>query len=511
MRRPLVISEHRQRSLRAISIAAALVCFVAVSAFMVPRHEPWADEAQAWQIARSVGFLDLFRTTIHYEGSPGLWHALLWGLVRLHVGYVGMHWLSALIALSGVCLVIFFAPFPLPLRLILPFTYFLVYQYSIIARSYVLVAPLLFGIAVLWPRRLERSIPLAILIALLANTCVHGIVIALGLFFVLLLEGKHDVRQIPRNRNILIAVLIAAAGIAFAVWCFLPPGDAMWVRQSSKLLKQPLPQIALLVPQRFHWVSALPPIAQIAIGMSWRLGHVLGFGVSNPDSLILIVWALLIVRWHREKRLRYLIPIVMLAGFCMVSRFDFYHAGLVWLLVLFLWWVTWPNETTGTPQRILVAFFALFLGIQAVWAARALHYDATHAYSPDVAAAPILRHYLDQGKLVDLAIPAPGTGLEGEYFAVGLEPYFATEPLHNAHARYWIWRPADAMRDQYLRDTQSRAVVVLLEQIRGNKVIADEAQRLTALGYRQTASVCGHVYYPRQNYPVFCHTFFERQ
>ena len=509
MRSFFVISEHGQRSVRAISIAISLACFVAVFAFLVPRHEPWADEAQAWQIARSVGFLDLFRTTIHYEGSPGLWHALLWGLVRLHVSYAGMHWLSALIALGGVCLVVFFAPFPLPLRLVLPFTYFLVYQYSIIARSYILVAPLLFGIAVLWPRRIERPIPLAILIALLANTCAQGIVIALGLSFVLLLECKHDLGQSLKNRRTLIAVLIAAAGVGFAVWCFLPPRDAVWVRQSSKLLKQPLPQIASLVPQNFQWVTALPPAAQIAIGMSWRLGHVLGFGISKPDSLILIVWALMIVRWYREKRLRYLIPIVMLAGFCMISRFDFYHAGLVWLLLLFLWWVTWPNERTGTPHRILVAFFALFLGIQTVWAARAVHYDATHAYSPDVAAVPILQRYLDQGKLVDLAIPPPSTGLEGEYFSVGLEPYFATEPLHNARARYWIWRPADAMRDQYLRDTQNHAVVVLLEQIPGKIVIADEAQRLIALGYRQTTSICGQVYYPRQRYPVLCHTFLE--
>jgi len=142
-----------------------------------------ADAAQASQIARSVSFLDLFRNAIHYEGSPGLWHVLLWVMVRLHVSYVGMHWLSALITLCGVFLAVPFAPFPLPLRLLLPFTYFMAYQYSTIAR-------------------------------------------------------------------------------------------------------------------------------------------------------------------YRERRLRYLIPIAMLARFWMITRFDFYHAGLVWLLTLFVWWITSPKDTS---------------------------------------------------------------------------------------------------------------------------------------------------------------------
>ena len=509
MRRRFVIGGHGPRSIRGFSIALALMGYLVAVALMVPRHEPWADEAQAWQIARSVGFFDLFRNAIHYEGSPGLWHGLLWVLVRLHVSYAGMHWYSALIAFCGVCLAVRYAPFPLPVRLLLPFTYFMVYQYSIIARSYILVAPLLFGMAMLWPRRLEQPIPLAILISLLANTCAHGIVMALGVCCVLLLEYKNDWRESPRKGHRLIAVLIVAAGIGFAVWCFLPPRDADWVRASSKLLKQPLPQIASLVPEKFHWVTRLAPAAQILIGMSARVVHVLGFGVSEPAFLILPVWMFTVERWYRERRLRYLIPIAMLTGFCLVTRFDFYHAGLVWLLSLFLWWITWPKDTSDMRHPIVVACLALFLMTQIVWAGLAVRYDVTHAYSPDSAAAPYLQRYLDDGRLVDLAIPPASTGRDGEYFAVGLEPYFAREPLHNARARYWIWRPADEMREEYLRDTQRREVVVLLEKFGEDEKATDEDRRLRALGYRQRSSICGRIYYPRQYYPVVCHVFYE--
>jgi hypothetical protein len=241
------------------------------------------------------------------------------------VSYAGIHWFSALIAIFGVCLATFYAPFPLPLRLLFPFTYLVAYQYSIIARSYTLVAPLLFGMAMLWPRRLERPVPLAILIALLANTCAHGIVIAMGLSFVLILKYKNDWRESRKKQHILIAALVVAAGIGFAVWCFLPPRDADWVTASSRVLKQPLPQIASLVPKKYDWMTRLPPVPQLSIGLSGRLMHVLGFGVSQPASLVLIVWTLTIWRWYDERRLRYLIPIAMMAGFCVITRFDFYH------------------------------------------------------------------------------------------------------------------------------------------------------------------------------------------
>src|ERR1700730_17696733 len=65
------------------AVALALALYAGSLAYMIPRHEPWADEAQAWELAQSLSLKSLFGTYIHYEGSPGLWHALLWLLSRL--------------------------------------------------------------------------------------------------------------------------------------------------------------------------------------------------------------------------------------------------------------------------------------------------------------------------------------------------------------------------------------------------------------------------------------------
>lgn len=118
--------------------------FAAVVAFAIPYHEPWADEAQAWQLARSLSLRELFQTYIRYEATPGLWHFLLWIMNRVHVSYAGMHWICGLIAVVAASLLVLNSPFPRYLKLTLPFTFFLLFQYAVIARSYLLVPLLLF-------------------------------------------------------------------------------------------------------------------------------------------------------------------------------------------------------------------------------------------------------------------------------------------------------------------------------------------------------------------------------
>src|ERR1700751_3133670 len=129
-----------------------LIAYISRLCFMIPYHEPWADEAQAWQLARSVSLSDLFRTYLRYEGSPGLWHLFLAILSRLHCNYDLMHWITAAVAVFGVALLVFFSPFPRYIRLALPFTFYLCFQYAVVARSYVLVPVLIFGVAACWKR-----------------------------------------------------------------------------------------------------------------------------------------------------------------------------------------------------------------------------------------------------------------------------------------------------------------------------------------------------------------------
>ena len=164
-----------------------LCIYAGLLAWAIPHHEPWADEAQAWQIARTLPLGQIF-PLLSYEGHPGLWYLCLWVLSRLHISYAGMRCFAAAIAFLGVAVLVTTSPFPRFIKLLLPFTFYLAFQYAIVARSYVLVPLLLFLCAYFWPQRLERPLPIALCLGLLANVALHAAVISGGLAMVYLID-----------------------------------------------------------------------------------------------------------------------------------------------------------------------------------------------------------------------------------------------------------------------------------------------------------------------------------
>ena len=52
---------------------ALLLAFILVGFLSGANHEPWADEAQGWLIARDVPLSDIFRIS-SYEGTQPLWY-----------------------------------------------------------------------------------------------------------------------------------------------------------------------------------------------------------------------------------------------------------------------------------------------------------------------------------------------------------------------------------------------------------------------------------------------------
>ncbi len=192
----------------------------------VARHEPWFDEAHSWLLATRLGAADLLAHYLRYEGTPGLWHLILRAAASLGLGYERIGFLSAASGILGVCLFLRYAPFPLWLRLLFPFGFFPVFQYSVVARSYSLFLPLLCGLAALFPLRARRFGWYCLLLAVLANVSVHGTAIAAVLAAEWLCAlardgGLRDARA-PRA-----AACAGALGVVFACLCvqLWPPAD----------------------------------------------------------------------------------------------------------------------------------------------------------------------------------------------------------------------------------------------------------------------------------------------
>lgn len=465
----------------------ALSAYSALVAFAIPFHEPFADEAQGWQLARSLSLASLFKNYIRYEGAPGLWHFLLWILIRAHVSYTGLHWISGAIAVAATALLLFKSPFPLYLKLALPFTVFLVYQYAVVARNYVLAPILLYAIALFWKK---NPLILALLLGLLANVALHAAVISGGLAVVYLLEQlRNRDTEIPRRRQLLLGSVILLALWAIAIWTAWPPHDFSG-HLSACLRTSPL------------------LIFRGAVGS-------LVLGIFYPWLLSVAFWIVIAYCLRARRSLLYLLPVLFFAIFAGIAGLTWWHVGLLIPLIICIFWITWPSAGTKVSQPEVYGRTALVAMaiMQILWACYAIRFDHYNAFSPDRATAEFLRPYVNQGDsiAVTYAYDPEGQG----FFSIGLLPYFDRNIFINLPEPFWLWRNGDQSEELFLKLLPSRPDLVVVEQNSNDPGLPidfanPKIQLLDHDGYRFTHMFCGVMPVGFQLVGKSCHLIFER-
>ena len=464
---------------------AALSIFAALVAFAIPFHEPWSDEAQAWQLARSLSLGDLFHTYIRYEASPGLWHLLLWVLNRLHVTYAGIHWVCGAAAVAAAGLLIFESPLPRYLRLTLPFTYFLLFQYAVIARSYALVPLLLFLVAILWRK---RPVSLALALGLLANLSLHAAAVSGGLalaYFAQRHRGRIDRRW--RTGADLVSTILLASLYAFALWTAWPPPD---LRLSA-----------------FRYDSR--PFASSALAS-------LTLGICEPWVLSIFFWIAVAI-WLRARRsLVLLLPVVFFTAFSGLVYAQFWHMGLLAPLVIALVWIAWPDAagSSNWGENAGRAALVVMAAIQIAWSAYALAWDHGHEFSGDRAAAQFLQAPVRNGSRILLTWEDEpnAKGFDG----VGVLPYFDHNIFENLPKPFWWWSEKSPIEQRFNELLPTRPQIVIVEgRLRSPNESFDMKtpvfQRLLRAGYRFTNQFCGTVPMRLELGLTSCHLIFQRQ
>lgn len=173
-------------------------------------HEFWRDELQAWTIARDLSFVDIIRQ-MHYEGHPCFWHLILAIPAKLGFSPIAMGVISVLFMFTTALLVVYKSPFHFIVKLLLlcssPFLYF----FSIHSRVYSIIPLLVCLLAIVYPKRMEKPILFAFLLALLTNTHIimSFFVGAVSLFFFKdILSNKQY-----KNKKYWCALLVTIIGI----------------------------------------------------------------------------------------------------------------------------------------------------------------------------------------------------------------------------------------------------------------------------------------------------------
>jgi hypothetical protein len=438
-----------------------LMLWVAIVAFAVWQHVPWADEMQAWFLADAVSWHTLLLHSLRYEGTGGLWHCFLKVCQAAHLSFSAARYLAAGVQAAAVMLLLRYAPLPRAVRLLLPFTFFLLYQDTVIARSYCLLALFAFLAAKRLRAPAPRPISLALLLGLMANISVHGAILSGGLAIVAaVLWGKRLLRNPAAVALLLCLWGVACIAMAPAYDINYEAGNNLRrsfakAEQALGLHATPPPRITGMTE---YGLSPLRPVAQKrdkAHAFRHRVERLLAvitFPLSSYRLPALLLAALVAglaflqsPRRNRQENLPVPIGTIgLLPWGLMVLVFSSLflaprHAGTVFTGFVVTAWLIWPEAKHLRGKQILyarlTAALLCLLCVQSVaWSARAIAKEHSLPYSPGRTTASFLQ--------------TNGAGRAGSdktvagfyYFSIDTLLYFNRNIYFNQPPhRYWLW------------------------------------------------------------------------
>jgi len=444
-----------------VTFALYVVLLAVICAF----HEPWFDEAQSWQIARVASLRDILLTIPHYEGHPPLWHLLLALPAKLGAPFEwSIKTVNLLISAAAVWLLLFRAPFLRIVKLSLPFTYFLFYQYGVISRPYSIIFLAFVLAAMAYPTRNERPFRFVLVLVLLCLCSAYGLVLAGGIALVWLIEILRArsfaqlLSSLLRDRRLWALMLLLLVALA-TILLILPAPDTY--ATSGIAAKNSFPvrllYTALVLPVdacfydcfagQIMFLSIFPFNTTLLAG-----GVVLG----------LLFWAAL-VYLSRQRRTTslLLIPYAFFAVFGAFVYISRHHIGIAALFLLFWFWVdarlgkdaapSSADFVEPTPQKatqlarkaelaraLRVAIAALTLSVSIFWTVSASSNEIRYPYGYGRALATYIQsQHLEFSRIMcgwgDDEDPATGQTIPdtNNNGSVTFLPYFAHNIVFN--------------------------------------------------------------------------------
>jgi len=205
---------------KGIVIIITFGLYIVITILLQFYHSIDGDETQAWLIARDSGSLWKMYSLMGYEGSPGLWHTLLFPLARSGVPFQVIYLLNHLFAITAIFLWLRFAPFPLFMLILFPFIHIFLTEYSINARSYALSICLLFTALTLYKYSYNKWLLWSFVFLLFANTNIPSALLTCGFALFLFLS-----RVFLKNKIHGKALVVIGTGIMLAVIQVYPSND----------------------------------------------------------------------------------------------------------------------------------------------------------------------------------------------------------------------------------------------------------------------------------------------
>lgn len=462
--------------------------YIVLVGILVPRHEPWFDEAQAWLLARDLSPFQLFTKYLRYEGTPGLWHLILMIPARLGMPYTTLNIISVLFAAAGVFVFLRYSPFPFFIKVLFPFTFFIFYQYAIVSRSYAMMPLLLFLIAMVYKKRHENIYIFVLLLAILSNANLHGLIIAMSLLGVNLIDVIRRWKTFDkklRNKHIR-AYLAFGIMVGLLILVLWPPEDLYvgnknyldferFIKTSCAVLEDSMVNNIMYQDIHYHeaYLAAAGLLTFVALGCT-------------------LLWLGL-----KRTLLIYVIPVLGLLALFSIKYVNVWHQGIIFLLWIFALWVSIENagyaKNAGEGlekwlKRFVHILLAVVMLVHIYWSANSYIYDYFNNYS----ASREIADYIKANKLQDKKICAVS------FHSISILPYFNNNIFDNYNngekPSCWLWSTKNMM-PKYVSEINSvvrqKPDVIII----GVKFDTIEECSIKIPGYVQVRIFDGNIYW----------------
>ncbi|MFZ0799874.1 MAG: hypothetical protein WAM98_18975 [Terriglobales bacterium] len=457
--------------------------WIAIVGFTLSYHEKWMDEAQAWLFARDLDLYTLWFHELRYEGSPGLWHTILWVAQHVfHARYGAIGPIGMICAAAGVALLIFKAPFPRIVRWPLAFTYFMVYQYAVIARQYVLLPLFAFAAAILFKDRMHPG-RMTLVLVLLANVSFHGTLLAGCLGLAYLMEAMRSWRTLERpvRNRYLICTGVMVITFVFLFIVLKPAPDSIPIIARGRLLHPPA------------WRNQHGQDITLSVRVATMVSGAF-FDYLAPSVIFLVlaaVWCFL-----RGRLLVFLLPVGLEIALYAFLYGTVHHHGTAFVAAITGLWIAWPSdhEQRTLPiheSRALQGMIVLLLCLCAVniWdAAVVIKREYLYPYCGAEDAANYLKAVgADHGSIFGYDF---GISAVQAYFDRNILANISTSYTHNGLTSQAFTFDADE-----LERVKPEYVVVYTKDPKGT--MQENGPRLASLGYELVHFSDGYYFYKR--------------
>ena len=342
-------------------------------------HELWGDEIHSWNIAKASGSLFELISNTRYEGHPPVWYIILWTISKFTHDPFAIQVVHLITAWLVVSVILFYSPFPFIIRILIPFGYFFLFEYSVLSRNYAIGILIAFIICIIIHKNFKGKILLYyFLLFLLSNTHLLSLLLAasIHLYFLLLQKEK-------ASKQIYLHLIAGFIVFLPSVYFIFPPSDSS-LNSNYWLSNWDIDHLSSIIQSP---VRALVPIPNWTEYHFWDTE----FLISKGHFFSLPMWSILLISvglvllcislLNPDKKSLYFFLfnsfLIVIVSF-IIPFTNSRHVGFIFIsLLVALWFYSSHRVLNRTQNKILI----IFLSLQLLGGFIAVSKDIKHLFS----------------------------------------------------------------------------------------------------------------------------------